>query len=161
LDKQTHEFLPPITPIDSQSAIPIQRLVNGQWVDDAITPELIVSLAATGGLSPETITADQMAVSGKIYIAEGGIFLTLPSTLIPGVTRFAITNPEPFQSFSIHPQGNQTIRLGNAIADSTKIIVSQTSLAYCECIAASSTAMIVTSGVQVGIFDYTAGSPLS
>jgi hypothetical protein len=160
-DSQTHQ-LPFSSPIDLQSQIYVQRpLGGGNFADEKITPQMILNEAmGGGGLTPEVVTSDITAENGKLYIAQGGIFVSIPNTLIPGVTRFAITNPEPFESFSIHPQPGQTIRLGNAIADSTKIIVSQTNLAYCEVIAVSSTSMIVTSGVQVGIFDYTAGGGL-
>lgn len=158
-DKQIHEYLPPIRPIDLQSAIPIQRLISGNWTDDAITPQDIIDAVPSsgGGLVPQAITADQVAESGKLYIGNGSIFLSLPSTLIPGVTRFAITNPEPGQNFAIHPNTGQQVRLDGAIADDTKTINNITHLAYCELIAVDETAMIVIAGVQVGIFDYSAG----
>lgn len=162
-DSQPHQF-PFSSPIDLQSQIYVQRSISGgNFVDEKITPQMILDevVMSSGGLTPEVITADQTAVSGKLYIGQGGIFLTIPSVLVPGVTRFAITNPEPFQSFAIHPQSGQTVRLGSAIADSTKLISSLTNLAYCEVIAVSTTQMVVTSGVQVGIFDYTAGGGFS
>lgn len=157
-DSQINQF-PFSSPIDLQSLMYVQRPISGgNFVDEKITPQMILNeVAGGGGLTPEVITADQTAVSGKIYIAQGSIFLTIPSVLIPGVTRFAITNPEPFQSFSIHPQTGQTVRLSGAIADETKLISSMTNLAYCEIIAVSTTSMVVTSGIQVGIFDYGGG----
>jgi hypothetical protein len=155
-DLQTNQF-PFSSPVDLQSLIYVQRSIgSGNFADEKITPQMILN-EATGVLTPEVITADQTAVSGKLYLGQGSILLTLPSVLVAGVTRFAITNPDPAQSFAIHPQAGQIVRLGSAIADDTKIIANLSQLAYCEMIAVSTTAMIVTSGVQVGIFDYGGG----
>jgi hypothetical protein len=160
-DSETHQF-PFSSPIDLQSLIYVQRaLGGGNFVDEKITPQMILDEATSGGgLTPEVITADQTAVSGKLYIGQGSIFLTIPSVLVPGVTRFAITNPEPSQSFAIHPQTGQIVRLGSAIANETKLISSLTNLAYCEMVAVTTSSLIVIADVQIGIFDYSAGGVL-
>jgi hypothetical protein len=154
-DLQTHQF-PFSSPIDLESLIYVQRSIGGgNFLDEKITPQMILNeVAGGGGLTPEVITADQTAVSGKLYIAQGSVLLTIPSALIPGITRFAITNPST-QNFSIHPNTGQTVRLGSAIADETKIISSLDGLAYCELIAVSTTSMVVTSSIQVGVSNYT------